>query len=110
MDKFNKTFKASVREKTPSQVLDKIANRSGWSQSDEVVLANTTVDEYYSLFKSEKGKKLSSFISTCLKFGQFANASDQQKEIANRASEALKRIGSESQINKIRIKKFGIDI
>lgn len=110
IDKFDKEYKESVILESPKEVLEKIAGKNGWAQSDEVVLANTTIDEYYDLFKSEEGKNLSSFISICLKFGQFGNASDQQKEIADRATEALKRIGSESEINKRRVKKFGIDV
>jgi hypothetical protein len=62
------------------------------------------------LFKSEKGVHLSRYIHTCLKFGQFSNASDQQKEIANRVTEALKKIALESGLNKRRVKKFGVDI
>jgi hypothetical protein len=90
------------------QVLDRIAGKNGWNQSDEVVLANTSVDDYYTLFKTETGRHLSSFVTTCLKFGQFRNASDQQKEISNRATEALRRIAAESEINKMRVKKFGV--
>ncbi len=110
IDKFNKEYNKSVTTESPKEVLEKIAGKNGWGQNDEVVLANTTIDEYYDLFKSEKGKYLSSFINTCLKFGRFGNATDQQKEIANRATEALKRIAAESEINKRRVKKFGIDI
>lgn len=104
IEKFNEKFKESAKTETVDQVLEKIAGRSGWNQSDEVVLANTTVEEYYHLFKTVKGKKLSSFISTCLKFGQLSNASDQQKRIAELATESLKKIGSESDLNKIRIR------
>ena len=110
IDKFNDTYRKSITIESPKDVLNRIAGKNGWNQSDEVILANTTIDEYYALFKSEQGKHLSSFVSTCLKFGQFGNASEQQKEIANRATEALKRIGSESEINKRRVKKFGIDV
>jgi len=110
IEKFDKIYKASVTTESPKEVLEKIAGKNGWNQSDEVVLANTTVDEYYDLFKSEVGEHLSTFVSTCLKFGQSENASDQQKEITNRATKALKRIGSESEINKRRVKKFGIDV
>lgn len=110
IDKFNKEYNKSVTTESPKEVLEKIAGKNGWGQNDEVVLANTTIDEYYDLFKSEKGKHLSSFINTCLKFGRFGNATDQQKEIANRATEALKRIAAENEINKRRVKKFGIDI
>jgi hypothetical protein len=110
IEKFNEKFKESAKTETVDQVLEKIAGRSGWNKSDEVVLVNTTVEEYHQLFKTVKGKKLSSFISTCLKFGQFSNASDQQKRIAELATEALKKIGSESDLNKIRIRKFGVNI
>jgi hypothetical protein len=110
IDKFNNTYNQSATTETAKQVLDRIAGRSGWNQSDEVVLANTSIDDYYHLFKTEVGRHLSSFVTTCLKFGQFGNASDQQKEIANRAIEALRRIAAESEINKRRVKKFGVNL
>lgn len=109
IDKFNETYKTSVVIENALDVLRRIAGKNGWNQSDEVVLANTTVDEYYNLFKSEKGQHLSSYIRTCLKFGQFGGASDQMKEITNRATEALKRIASESELNKRRVRKFGVE-
>ncbi|MBB1309729.1 hypothetical protein H5162_09860 [Pseudoalteromonas sp. SR41-8] len=110
IDKFNDIYNKSVTTETAKQVLDRIAGQSGWNQSDEVVLANTPIDDYYHLFKTEVGRHLSSFVTTCLKFGQFGNASDQQKEIAYRATEALRKIASESEINKRRVKKFGVNL
>ncbi len=111
IDRFNEVYNQSVATETAKQVLDRIAGKNGWNgQSDEVILATTSVNEYYDLFKSEEGRHLSSFVTTCLKLGQFSNASDQQKEIANRATEALRKIASESEINKRRVKKFGVDI
>ncbi|MBK8103481.1 MAG: hypothetical protein IPK30_09430 [Cellvibrionales bacterium] len=110
IDRFNETYSQSVATETAKQVLERIAGKNGWNQSDEVVLANTSADEYYKLFKTETGRHLSSFVTTCLKFGQFGNASDQQKEIANRATEALRRLAADSKINKMRVKKFGVNI
>src|SRR5690554_501996 len=110
IDRFNEVYSQSVTTETAKQVLDRIAGKNGWNQSDEVVLANTSVDDYYNLFKTETGRHLSSFVTTCLKFGQFGNAGDQQKEIANKATEALRRIAAESEINKMRVKKFGVSI
>lgn len=110
VEKFNAKYSKSVTTENAKQILDRIAGKNGWNQSDEVVLANTSVDDYYNLFKAETGRHLSSFVTTCLQFGQFGNASDQQKEIANRATEALRRIGAESEINKRRVKKFGVSI
>lgn len=110
IDKFNDVYRQSVPTETAKDVLDRIAEQSGWNPSDEVVLVNTPVEEYYYLFKTEKGGHLSSFVTTCLKFGQASNASEQQKEIANRATAALRRIASESEINKRRVKKFGVNL
>lgn len=110
INKFNKEYQASVIVESASDVLKRIAGKNGWNQKDEVVLANTSIDEYYQLFKNEKGQHLSSYIYTCLKFGQFGNASDQQKEIANRVTEALKKIAAESELNKRRVKKYGVEI
>ena len=110
IDKFNGMYNQSVTTETAKQVLERIAGKNGWNQSDEIILANSCVDDYYDLFKTESGRHLSSIVTTCLKFGQFSNASDQQKEITRRATDALKRIASESEINKRRVKKFGVNL
>lgn len=110
IDKFNDMYNRSVTTETAKQVLERIAGKNGWNQSDEIILANTCVDDYYDLFKTESGRHLSSFVTKCLKFGQFNNASEQQKEISRRAIDALKRIASESEINKRRVKKFGVNL
>ena len=109
-NRFDEIHKRSVTIENAKQVLERIASINGWNPNDLVVLANTSVDEYYSLFKTETGRHLSSYITKCLKFGQFVNANEQQMEIAKRAEEALKRIASESEINKKRVKKFGVSI
>lgn len=110
VNKFDEIYEASVTTESATQVLERIAGKGGWNQSDEVVLAKTTVDEYYELFKSEKGNHLSSYVNACLQFGKFSNSSDQQNEIAGRAIQALKRIASESEINRRRVRKFGIEL
>lgn len=109
-DRFNDVYNQSVKTETAKEVLDRISGRNGWNPSDEEVLANTSIDDYYTLFKSQEGRHLSSFVTTCLKFGQFGNSSEQQKEIARRATDALRKIASESEINKRRVKKFGVEL
>lgn len=110
IQKFNEIYNQSIPLESAKQVLKRIAGNSGWNPSDETVLVNTSVDEYYDLFKTEEGRHLSSFVTTCLKFGQFSNPNEQQAEIANRATKALQRIASESEINKKRVKMFGVSI
>jgi hypothetical protein len=76
-DRFNDVYNQSVKSETAKEVLDRISGRNGWNTSDEEVLANTSIDDYYTLFKSQEGRHLSSFVTTCLKFGQFGNSSEQ---------------------------------
>ena len=109
-DKFNHIYTQLIPKETAKQILDRISKTSGWHRGDEEVLAKTSVDEYYNLFKNETGRHLSSMVRKCLKFGSFGNANTLQVEIANRTTQALQKIASESEINKVRIKKFGINL
>jgi len=110
VEKFDKVYEESVTEETASQVLERIAGKNGFNQSDEIVLANTTSDEFYDIFKNIEGKHLSSYVGASLQFGNFSNATDRQKEISSNAIEALKKIAGESEINRRRVRKFGIDV
>jgi len=110
IEKFKIVYAEVEVSETAIQVLKRISGNSGWNQKDEIVLVNTSVDEYFHIFKNEKSEQLSSLIRTCLKFGQFSNSTDQQKQIAQLAINALKRIATESPLNRLRVKKFGIEI
>jgi hypothetical protein len=109
IDKFSRIYHENFIPKTVTQVLSDIAGKNGWEQEDIDMLANTSIDQYYDIFKSLRGKDTSKYINTCLQFGRFSNASEQHKKISDNATEALKRIGSESSINRLRIRKFGIE-
>jgi hypothetical protein len=45
-----------------------------------------------------------------LEFGHYLDASEKQKSIAKNATEALEKIAAENDINRLRVKKFGIEI
>lgn len=96
------------RKRTLQEVLLKIAGKDSWSNDDEEILANASIEDYHKLFKSEKGPHLSSWIDTCLGFGKFSNPSERMKQIASNASEALRMIGEESTFNSLRVRKYGI--
>ncbi|MGR9086041.1 MAG: hypothetical protein ACU841_03090 [Gammaproteobacteria bacterium] len=101
----------NVTCETTKQVLERIASQNGWNSNDEIVLSNTSIEKLYELFKSEKERhRLLSLTITFIKFGHFLNASDPQKRIANNATEALKKIAMESTINKLRVRKYGVEI
>jgi hypothetical protein len=110
-DKFRQVYTSLVLGETAEQVLDRIAGLNGWNPEDLIILANTSVDDYYELFKSINNyERRTSFIKKCLEFGQFENPDSEYKEIANRATQALKKIASECRINKIRLQHFGIEV
>ena len=108
IDRFNETLASTTVEHDIGDVVHRMANKDGWSPEDEQALVAATVDDYYKLFKSIDGDYLSKYVQSCLQFGRFANPSEQQKKIHDKAASALKRIAGESDINKVRLKRFGI--
>lgn len=110
IDRFRAINEKARERKTLKEVLKAIAGKNSWGGDDAEVLANATVDEYFNLFKSEQGRHLGAWVNACLKFGRFTNASERDKQIAGKATEALQRIAQESPLNARRVSKFGIKI
>ena len=106
--KFQDIHLSNSTTRTLRQVVHAIAGKNGWSPIDEQILADHSVDDYYTLFKAEAGEHLSSCVNACLQFGRLGNATERQQEIGRRSVEALIRISKESPLNALRVKKFGI--
>lgn len=110
IDEFNKINDSYKERKTIKDVLSAIAGKNSWGGDDVDVLANASADDYYKLFKEEKGRHLGSWVNTCLKFGRFTNASEKDKQIEKNVTTALLKLAGESNINARRVAKFGIKI
>lgn len=110
IDEFNKLNNKQKEHKTIKEVLTAIAGKNSWGGDDVDVLAIASSDEYYKLFKEEKGRHLGLWVNTCLKFGRFSNASEKDKKIEANVTSALLKIAAESKINAHRVAKFGIKI
>lgn len=108
--KFQKSYESKKQETTLKDVLQRMADKSGWIGEDERILASATVEEYYQLFKKEKGNHLSTYIDECLQFGRFVNASETRKNIAVNVNKALEKIGQENRLNARRVSKYGVKI
>ena len=108
INRFKESFEFGIKTPSLDEVVGRIAIEKGWTPEDEKILATATVEDYYELFKSIKGKHLSRQINACLQFGK--STSEQHKEIADKTISALKMIGNESAINKLRVKRHGIRI
>lgn len=109
-EKFAAMHAAQKEIRTLKDVLAKIAGKDSWGDDDEIILSKGSPEDYYALFKSEKGPHLSSYVATCLQFGRFVGATEQQKRIAENVAIALKKIGKESVLNSLRVKKYGIKL
>lgn len=110
VDKFSKIYLGNINKETSEEILKRIIENKIWRPEDEIILSNTSVEEFYQIFKQNKGSILSKLVSNCLQFNEYSNANDNQKKIVNSATIALKKIGKEGIINKLRIKKFGITV
>lgn len=108
VEKFRTVYIQDKPKKTIKEVLERISGQNGWDDEDIEVLSGSTEDEFYIYFKGLNGPNLTSHISTCLRFGGFSNSSEEMKLIASKAKSALKKIASESKLNEIRMRKFGM--
>jgi hypothetical protein len=73
-------------------------------------LAEVPIDEYYRMVKSKSGAEMRKVIQAGLNYRRIGNASPEMREVVRRMEEALKRIGSESKLNAIRIQRYGISV
>jgi len=87
------------------QAVETMAAQRGYSIEDEQAVAAATSEEFYQLFKSELSVPLRQAVQACLAFSQ-----PPKEQIAKRAEEALRRIATESNINRVRVARFGVDV
>jgi hypothetical protein len=110
LDRFAEEYRKKRPQKTLIEVLNRLISTNGWSTEDVEVLANSSEEDYYNLFKSQKSNDLTNYIRACLQFRMVTNSNEQEKYnlIVTNAEAAVRKIGSESKLNKLRIKKFEI--
>jgi predicted CopG family antitoxin len=108
IDRFREIYSQEKPRTTIKEVLERISGQNGWNNEDIETLSNSTEDEFYTYFKELNGPNLTSHVSTCLKFGGFSNGSEKMESIALKAKAALGKIASESKLNEMRMRKFGM--
>ena len=106
-DRFEQEYNKRNPPKTPKEVLNHLISNNGWSNKDVEILSALSEEGYYNLFKNEKSIDCHYWIKVCLKF---AGNTEKEKLIVTKAVAALKKIGSESKLNKIRVEQYGIKI
>jgi hypothetical protein len=100
--------RVAITEELPTlrEAAVRVAEQSGWSAAALIVLKSATVDDYYDLFKADHGRALHGIIKACLHF----KAHPEHADIAYKAREALERIGAESTLNALRVKRYGVGV
>ena len=108
MKALDDTVQTLKDEREPATVL--LSMSQGWNPEDAKLLSSLDVEVYRKIFKAASGETLRRMIANALQFSVIVNAGEAEKEIARRAREALERIGRESPLNAIRVRKYGIVI
>ena len=106
-ERFNKKYAESRPVMPLIGAVEYIAANNGWSREHIEALKNATEDDFYNLFKREYGENLSKIVKSCL---QYLGWDNDDKSIGLNARAALIRIGKESQLNAIRVRRYGITI
>jgi len=86
-----------------AEVVKELSNKSGWSREDLRRLDSFSTDDYFNFFKSEKSPNLYFYVRKCLDFGKADDGSGIYKSVGEKAEEALRKIGSENRINRMRV-------
>lgn len=93
-----------LRPKSLREVAVELAGKNGFSTEEMEVLRGSSVDDFYSLFTTSQSKNLPELIQACIQFKNYANSGD----LAINPLEALRKIGNQSKINSLRVKKYGV--
>jgi hypothetical protein len=107
-DAFYKKQGTINQERDPTEILYKIGKGSGWGEQEVELLATIPTEAYYEIFKANSGEKLRALLKGSLHFGNFGGASEAMQQISQHAIEALTRIGRESAINEMRVRRYGV--
>ena len=100
-----------LTEKPPQiqEVVHRITENESWNQTDEQFLSSLSVDDIRVFLKAQHTTYLHSYIKALLRFGQLGNATELQKDIANKTRDALRAIAKESDLNAVRLRRYKLE-
>ncbi|WP_194842793.1 hypothetical protein [Agrobacterium sp. MA01] len=97
-------------DRTLEAVATSIVKQSGWGDSDLDFLDQHTAEDFYSAIKAAKGEQLRAIVHGLTYFRKVSSTDPRLPSITAKAIDALQRIGQESQINRLRVGKFGVEV
>ena len=106
---FNQQSATFKDTRDPVEVMLSIGRTHSWNPQDLTMLSALSIDDYYRIFKETTGDDLRQVVSVCLQYDNVGGGSPEMKRIAENAKEALRRIGKESPVNAMRVKRYGLE-
>jgi hypothetical protein len=73
-------------------------------------LAAVPVETYRDLILARRGDQLRTLVLAGLEFRRIGNASDEMRRVVHLVEEALRIIGRRSELNALRLRKYGIAV
>lgn len=103
-ERFKQVFETARQLPTLLDTVMSIAEHNSWSKEQIQVIENATENDYYQLFLESQGDKLGTVVFACLWFGTVSG----YQHLAEKPKKALSKIGSQSELNALRVRRFGI--
>lgn len=91
-------------------VLTDIVRNKGWDKDTLPYIDSHSEDDFYNALKKARGDELLYIARGLTYFLNVGNPDQTMQSINEKAMAAFQRIGRESQINRLRVSKFGINI
>ncbi len=99
-----------VQETSPQDALLKIGDTGDWSRSDILLLSKVSADEFGHLFQKCSGPNLRKIVRAVLSFKQTVGETSVAAKVSDTARAALVNLARRSIVNRLRLKRYGIDI
>ena len=110
LDKFHRQQELTRRQRSLAEICNALLDEKTSRDDDELQLSQAPLDEFVSLFKTQRGTRLSQYVDLCLKYSRYGGITEEQKRIVDKAVTALQLIGRESRLNASRVRRFGVRI
>jgi hypothetical protein len=101
---------AAVGPADPVAALRRLYKGGGGDQDDYEIAMQVTAEQLADAFDQLEGDELNKFIRACLQYENTIAYGLDVPVIARRTKEALRIIGHRSELNRLRVRKFGIDL
>jgi hypothetical protein len=91
-------------------VLENIVRNRGWSDELLAYIDRHNEEDLFQILKKSRGDELHYIARGLTYFSNIANPDSVMQSINTKAIAALRRIGMESEINRLRVGKYGIEV